>query len=109
MFQLKQRELISLSSPFCFIWALNRLDNVYGDLWRQSLLHGLLIYPNLSQRLTDRQIQNAYQEYIMDWKDQHYKTIDSPLIDLCDKYNLSQNQIPRRAKIILKKKKKNGR
>jgi len=45
----------------------------------------------------------------MDGKDEYYKTIDSPLIDLCDKHNLSQNQIPRRAKIILKKKKKNGR
>lgn len=45
----------------------------------------------------------------MDWKDEYYKTINSPLIDLCDKYNLSQNQILRIAKIILKKKKKNGR
>ena len=84
MFQLKQR-----ASPlFCFIWALSRLDKTYCHLWRPSFLHGLLIYPNLSHRLTDRQIQNAYKEYIMDWKDEYYKTINSPLIDLCDKYNL---------------------
>lgn len=48
--------------------------------------------------------RKVYQGYIRNWKTQCYKTINSSQVSLYGKRNLNQNQRPRRAKIILKKK-----